>query len=201
MPFGVIASPFLLEATIRHHLNTHKSPMAALIEQSLYVDNLLIGANSTMECNHIYKQSKQIFEEANMHLREYNSNNQVFNKQIEPKDQDDETIIKILGITWDTKKDLMSLVFKNLNEDLKVHSKRTILSAVAKIFDPLGLISPLVLPAKLVIQSLWDANKTWDQKVVDQDQLQNFKDNMDNIHKNLESIQIPRYLGQHNQKH
>jgi hypothetical protein len=82
-----------------------------------------------------------------------------------------------------------------------VHSKRTILSAVAKIFDPLGLIAPLILPAKLVIQSLWDANKTWDQKVVDPEQLQNFKDSMDNIYKNLESITIPRYLGKHNQKH
>jgi hypothetical protein len=160
---------------------------------------MLIGANSTMECNNIYKQSKQIFKEANMRLREYNSNNQVFNNQIDPDDRDDETVIKILGITWDTNTDLMSLIFKGLNEDLKTYSKRTILSAVAKIFDPLGLIAPLVLPAKLVIQSLWDANKTWDQKVVDQDQLSNFKASMDNVQRNLGRISMPRYIGKQNQ--
>jgi hypothetical protein len=123
MPFGVIASPFLLEATIKHHLSNHQTPMARLIEKSLYVDNLLIGANTTLECNNIYRQSKQIFKEANMRLREYNSNNQVFTNQLDPDDKDEESIIKILGITWDTNTDLMSLVFKGLNEDLKLHSK------------------------------------------------------------------------------
>jgi hypothetical protein len=198
MPFGVIASPFLLEATIRHHLIAQQTAIAKIIEQSLYVDNLLIGANTTMECNKIYSASKEIFQKANMRLREYNSNNEVFKKQIKSEDLDEEIIIKVLGMTWDTNKDLLSYVFKGLEADLENYSKRTILSKVATIFDPLGLLAPLVLPAKLVIQSLWEANKTWDQKVVDHDQLQNFKDSMENIKRNLEKISVPRYIGEIN---
>ena len=199
MPFGVIASPFLLEATIRHHLTNNKSSIASLIEDSLYMDNMLIGANDITECNNIYKQSKQILQEANMCLREYNSNNQEFKNQLIPDDKDDSIVIQLLGITWDTNTDLMSLTHERLNEKWKVYSKRIILSEVAKIFDPLGLIAPLLLPIKLVIQKLRDSNETWDQEVVDQDQLSIFETSMDNISKNMQLISISRYLGQHNQ--
>ena len=38
-------------------------------------------------------------------------------------------------------------------------------SAAARIFDPLGLISPTLLPAKLLIQHVWRYQDAWDEKV------------------------------------
>ena len=44
VPLGVISSPFLLAATINHHLKTQESQVAEVIRRDLYVDNLITGA-------------------------------------------------------------------------------------------------------------------------------------------------------------
>lgn len=44
-------------------------------------------------------------------------------------------------------------------------TKRKIVSEVAKLFDPLGWLSPSIMLAKLVIQQLWIDALDWDDKV------------------------------------
>jgi hypothetical protein len=41
MAFGITASPFLLLATITHHLDQHLSEFTNQLEKDLYVDNLI----------------------------------------------------------------------------------------------------------------------------------------------------------------
>lgn len=40
--------------------------------------------------------------------------------------------------------------------------KRTALSTIAKIFDPLGLISPYVVFGKILLQEVWRLGLAWD---------------------------------------
>ena len=49
VPFGLICSPFLLEATIRHHLQSSSSSLAPTLIDNTYVDNVLLGAASTLK--------------------------------------------------------------------------------------------------------------------------------------------------------
>ena len=49
VPFGVISSPFLLGATILHHLEQVGTPTADKIMKHMYVDNLLTGVNSSKD--------------------------------------------------------------------------------------------------------------------------------------------------------
>ena len=42
-------------------------------------------------------------------------------------------------------------------------TKRNFLSSLVAIFDPLGLIAPLVLPGKLLLQQLWLNKVGWDE--------------------------------------
>ena len=49
---------------------------------------------------------------------------------------------------------MISLSF-NIHQKSIPNTKKGILSVVASIFDPLGIVSPAVLEAKLIIQSLW----------------------------------------------
>ena len=74
LPFGIIASPFLLTATIDHHLQTVGTSMAENIRQNIYVDNVVTGTNSVHEALGFYSESKKIFEGAAMNLRDWTSN-------------------------------------------------------------------------------------------------------------------------------
>ena len=46
-------------------------------------------------------------------------------------------------------------------------TKRGVLSKLAKIYDPLGLVSPLTLEGKLVYRAVCDAKTPWDAKLDD----------------------------------
>ena len=72
--FGISCSPFLLEATLRYHLNKEGSDIATMIHDNIYVDNIALGTNSIQEAYNIYEQAKQIFERASMNLRQWSSN-------------------------------------------------------------------------------------------------------------------------------
>ena len=70
---------------------------------------------------------------------------------------DSNCAVKTLGIQWNSQKN--SIFYKvNLSDHSKHVTKRSILSQVAKLFDPLGLLDPVIVNAKIMIQILWKAH-------------------------------------------
>lgn len=47
----------------------------------------------------------------------------------------------------------------------KANTKRTILANTAKLFDPLGLLAPLIEVPKLILQESWQQKLDWDDTV------------------------------------
>ncbi|XP_042874774.1 uncharacterized protein LOC122254950 [Penaeus japonicus] len=45
------------------------------------------------------------------------------------------------------------------------HTKRSILSIIAKMFDPLGLISPFIMYGKILFQEVWKLKLDWDEEL------------------------------------
>ena len=80
VPFGIICSPFLLAGTIKYHLRKINTPVASKICDNIYVDNVLLGAESVQGAYEIYLESKDIFKRASMNLREWISNSSEFLK-------------------------------------------------------------------------------------------------------------------------
>lgn len=68
--------------------------------------------------------------------------------------------IKTLGLMWLPKTDEFCVKVK-LNQ-LTIVSKRTATSDLARLFDPLGLLAPVVVKAKIFIQQLWQFKLDWD---------------------------------------
>jgi len=75
--FGVSSSPFLLNATIRHHLNKYLSSHPELVSsilQSIYVDDIVFGADSEEEAFTLYKESKALLKTGGFNLRKVTTN-------------------------------------------------------------------------------------------------------------------------------
>ena len=167
--FGVVSSPFLLAATVNHHLSTFNSPLADEIKNNIYVDNVLMSCENVTEALEKYKESKEIFASAGMNLREFLSNSIDFMTRIDKKDQlakvwwEKERPPKFLGIPWKPYEDEIIIKFPPLPtlEPLPV-TRRVVLKELASVFDPLGLVSPCMLYAKKFFQRLWDKKRTWD---------------------------------------
>ena len=110
VPFGVISSPFLLAATIRHHLGKSDSKIAKSILSNIYVDNVLHGVDSTEEGYQFYLESKALFKiGASMNLREYTSNDAALLDQLPPEDRSKAKIPKVMGLYWSIEGDTLSV--------------------------------------------------------------------------------------------
>nr|CAD2123646.1 unnamed protein product [Meloidogyne enterolobii] len=159
--FGVICSPYLLAGVIRHHLEKYGTTTATELASSLYVDNLHLGASSPEELIRKCNQAKMIFSEAKMNLREFTSNSQETISAIPVEDRLDKSEVKVLGMQWDIRSDELGFQWPSSQVNPNP-TRRTVLSTLAGIYDPLGLLCPAVLPAKLFFQQLWDDKHDWD---------------------------------------
>ncbi|XP_076037863.1 uncharacterized protein LOC143023227 [Oratosquilla oratoria] len=65
VPFGNTSSPFLLNATIRHHLNSYPvSVTVQELQENLYVDDWLSGADTVEEANTMFLEAQSILSDA-----------------------------------------------------------------------------------------------------------------------------------------
>jgi len=100
---------------------------------------------------------------------------------------------KILGLLWCPERDVFKykIEITTLN-DLPV-TKRNILSQIASLFDPLGLVGPIVIRAKILMQKLWQLQCDWDKPVLIEVQKE-WKSYVSSLNY-LRELEIPRYLG------
>ena len=72
---------------------------------------------------------------------------------------------KVLGIIWDNIEDTLEFSLGKVGSELDsstIVTKRSILSTLASVFDPHGLVSPVAVSAKIVFQELCKENIGWD---------------------------------------
>ena len=142
------------------------------IKRDFYVDDLLTGFDNVEDAIDISKQVKSMLERYGFHLRKWKSNARELSEAMESTKSDDGQAItplatggttKTLGLFWTHYDDILSYKIK-LQDSCKA-SKRIILSAIGQIFDPLGLLSPVIITAKIILQKLWEAKVSWDESV------------------------------------
>lgn len=90
---------------------------------------------------------------ASMNFREWTLNRDLVNEFIPSHDRANDGVQYVLGISWNSKKDKISLKPKQ-ETMIGNPTKRSILKAVASCFGPLGLFSPVILHGELLILCL-----------------------------------------------
>lgn len=98
----IISSPFLLSATIQHHIENSNSGIKEDIKRNIYVDNVITGVNDEVSARNLYGESKHLFKDASMNLRQWASNSIDLMKNIPEEDRMKERITKVFGMVWKT---------------------------------------------------------------------------------------------------
>ncbi|XP_066152186.1 uncharacterized protein, partial [Euwallacea fornicatus] len=175
--YGTSSAPFQATRCLVELADQNKNiypRTSEIIKHSFYMDDLLTSVNSEAEALEIYKELSEIMGQANFKLRKWISNSEiVVSKILEANNNEnvDNFILsrnnkelKTLGISWEPKQDILKYQINAKIESIRV-TKRTILATISQIFDPLGLIGPALIRAKLIIQALWKLQLEWDQEV------------------------------------
>lgn len=142
----------------------------------MYVDDLMMGKESTETVAAKRTQVVEVFKDATFDLNKWHSNvaslevgnvpESTDNEQpsyIETKFGVNKSETKLLGLPWDKSKDTLYVK----TSPNPVTTKREGLSELAKVYDPLGLVSPTTLVAKQLYREMCEAKVLWDMKLAD----------------------------------
>ena len=170
--FGLASSPFLAIRCLHQlvHDEGNNFPIASkILKNDMYVDNMITDTNSLKEAREIYVQVTALLKKASLNMRQWASNNArilhgVNSNNLDDKFKlDEDCALKTLGMYWKAKRDIF--IYDIKTPSLNKVTMRIILSEIAKIFDPLGLLGPVGLYAKKIMQDLWQAKVTWDESI------------------------------------
>ncbi|XP_049886768.1 uncharacterized protein LOC126381312 [Pectinophora gossypiella] len=168
--------------------------------RDFYCDDLLTGSDNETRLTHIIQEVNNALKSAQFPLQKWQSNHpDILQKAQLSSDSPHHTVnlgnkeaSKTLGIYWNLKHDTITYTTQIKNTDHDKITKRKILSTIGQIFDPLGLISPSVLEAKLLMQNMWLQNIQWDSYIPHDIQKQ-WKAFVDSLAA-LKQLIIPRYV-------
>ena len=168
VPFGNRASPFLLNATIKFHLKKFEpSVVVEELEENLYVDDWLSGANDNQEASNMIEEASAIMSQCSMNLTKWGSNKKtVLDQALYNLSGKSEHLcnLKVLGLRWSAEEDCFLFDGLVLEAGLVI-TKRVVLSLIARLFDPLGFLTPFIIKLKCLFQDLWRLGIEWDVEV------------------------------------
>ncbi|MES9974415.1 MAG: DUF1759 domain-containing protein [Candidatus Thiodiazotropha sp.] len=163
--FGATCSPFILNAVILKLLNSNKCTITDMMLKDLYVDNIVSSLPSEEMLLDYFTTGRAIFKEAGFNLRSWASNSQALTDVAKQDNiQDNEPVTKVLGLRWETQTDVISFPNKdNVPSEKALMTKRTVLRQSSSTYDPLGILSPITVRSKILMQSLWQRKFEWDE--------------------------------------
>lgn len=169
-----------------------------IIKNNMYVDDLLTGSDNLEELKTQCQNLIFIFRSAGFNLRKWSSNSSLFH--VDDSEMLSRTIdfnkaeSKTLGVKFNANLDAFEYSFHNIGTSTTI-TKRSILSATAKIFDPLGLLTPITNIPKLLIQTLWKYKVDWDDQTSSEVQ-KTWSDFLNQLHM-ITNISIPSHVINH----
>ena len=174
--FGLKPSAFLLAATLIKHITSYTAeelqPVIKQLLESIHVDDLNSGARTIEEAFEFYIKIKKILFEGHFNLRKFKSNSAVLENWVYDRFPEDklftENESKVLGLNWDKYEDVIKFDFKAMRANfVDAPTRREMLHSTATVYDPTGLVSPVIVPMKNLYQEVCVAKTPWDKKIPD----------------------------------
>lgn len=171
--FGITPSPYLAIRCLLQLATEGKEtyPLAsAALKSSLYVDDVVTSVSSVEEARELQGQLQLLLRSGGFELRKWASSHPAVLRDLDPElcsrslltfEPSGEQFLKVLGLRWYSQTDSFGFQVNTLEREC---TKRSILSDLARIFDPLGFLAPLTFAAKRMVQQLWTLKLGWDDR-------------------------------------
>jgi len=138
----------------------------------MYMDDSMDSVPGVKTGVELYSQLSRLWESAGMHARKWLSKVPDVLLSIRASDCETEIYldsselppVKTLGVLWCPMKDVFKFQV-NLPTKSNDHTKRSFLRKIATLFDPLGLLLPYTMRAKVLIQEMWASDVDGDEPV------------------------------------
>ncbi|XP_055308905.1 uncharacterized protein LOC129572830, partial [Sitodiplosis mosellana] len=195
--FGVASAPYLAIRTlflIADDIDESNPKLAAKIRFQFYVDDFFDSVDTIDEAKQVIKMMSETLGKYGFLLRKWKANDSTILDELatSEKDSSPSNVFKTLGIQWQPSSDNFLFIPAELKK-VKKWTKRTILSEIAKLFDPLGWLSPCVVTAKMFMQDLWLLQVGWDDELPSETIIK-----WTNIRQQFFSpctVKVPRWIG------
>eukprot|EP00057_Strongylocentrotus_purpuratus_P002977 XP_003725633.2 PREDICTED: uncharacterized protein LOC100892397 [Strongylocentrotus purpuratus] len=200
--FGAASSPgcanYGLKKTATDHKDKYGEAAANFVHNDFYVDDGLISVPTSAEAVDLIIQTRVLCKEGKLHLHKIVSNSREVMQAVPIEDRaksvkelnllhDELPIERALGLQWCIASD--SFNFRITFAD-KPCTRRGVLSTVMSLYDPLGLIAPVTLRGRQIVQELCREGADWDDPLTDEMKMRWGKWRQDVIC--LQNVSIPR---------
>ncbi|GFX86207.1 uncharacterized protein TNCV_2560891 [Trichonephila clavipes] len=133
------------------------------------MDDVVSGAQNLDTARQLQCRLQNMLETCGMKLHKWNSNSkELLNSSSDQEHSfstNTESAIKTLGISWKPTGDYF--MFKVSVPSIASYTKRYVLSVIARLYDPLGLIGLVISKAKIFLQKLWHRKLNWEEFLSD----------------------------------
>ena len=173
--FGLCSSPFVAIETVKstaRNCQKSKALVKTAFDNHSIVDDILISVDDCNELRDLHLGIFELLKQIGMTVHKVSSNHRGFMKSIpshiaaeevtirSQEGHEDISVIKTLGMMYIPSKDAFTFNLKYASQSR--WTTRTMLSVAAQIYDPLGLLSPVIIGAKLLVQTAWKGAQHWD---------------------------------------
>lgn len=149
----------------------HVYPRAAeTILKNTYVDDIIDSFPDKETAKSMTQDVDEILSNGGFSVKHWttsinNNDQEEINNNTKMFSEDDH---KVLGMMWEkfTDEICYKVKLKGANNNITDNlTKRKVLSEVNSIFDPLGLITPFTVKAKILMKNLWKQKLEWDDEL------------------------------------
>jgi Pao retrotransposon peptidase. len=130
-----------------------------------YLDSFASSETALQECLEV----KRVLAEGNFNLTGWISSCPTLAQELGGEVTKNKALLekasenKVLGMKWNTRED--TLVFEVAVENIERLTRRSVLSRLAGLYDPLGLLAPIVVAGKIKMKELVVRGQDWDDDI------------------------------------
>ena len=162
--FGDRASPYLAQYVVRQHAEDNRDnyPLAVtIILLQMYMDDIMTSLETEDEAIKAREQLRELLGKVGFKIRRWCSNRPEVLRYVPVEDrvahvnieESELPYMKALGVQWNAETDIFTFKL-NPPQDV-VYTKRGSLKKLAMLFDPLQMLVPFTVRARMVMEETW----------------------------------------------